>query len=127
MQQFELAKQVEESGEIAMGPQQSGMLTTYLIYGALAPGETGRRIRPGRGREEILFLINGKVRIEKGGRKSTEMVCEGGSAIPMPEGSDYWLSNLTSARVEYIIAGGFTEPVHFLRQVQEQMTPPTKE
>jgi len=121
MKHFALAKQVEDSGEVAMGPQQSGMLTTYLIYGVLAPGETGRRLRPGRGREEILFLINGKARIEQSGRNSAEIVFEGGSAIPLPEGSDYWLSNLTSRRVEYVIAGGFTEPVHFLRKIQDQM------
>lgn len=121
MKLFELAKRVESSGEVALGPEESGMLTTYLIYGVLAPGETGRRIRPGKGREEILYLINGEARLEKGGRNPLEIVCKGGSAVTLPEGSDCWLSNLTSRQVEYVIAGGFTEPVHFLRQVQEKM------
>lgn len=121
MKQFELAQKVGTSGEVALGPQESHLLTTYLIYGVLAPGETGRRLRPGQGREEILYLIKGKARLEKSGRDAQELVCTGGTAIPMPEGSDYWLSNLTSAPLEYVIAGGFTEPVHFLRQVQEKM------
>lgn len=126
MKHFKLADHIENSGEVAMGPQQTGMLATYIVYGVLAPGETGRRLRPGEGREEILYLINGKVRLETGGLRTEEAEIEAGSAIPMPEGSDCWVSNLTSQRVEYIIAGGFTEPVHFLRKVQKQMVDRSK-
>ncbi|NOX61564.1 MAG: cupin domain-containing protein [Chloroflexi bacterium] len=115
---FNLKERVRGSGEVAIGPSEAGTLTTYLIYGRLTPRETGRRIRPGQGREEIFFLINGRVRMLLAGGNEVEI--RAGSAVPLKEGTDCWLSNLTDKPVEYIVAGGFTEPVHFLRQVQQQ-------
>lgn len=117
MKPIPLAERVERSGEVALGPEESGNLTTYLIYGRMAPNEAGRRLRPGQGREEIFYLIDGRVRIETA--QFEEFVCEAGWAVPLPEGSDVWVTNLTAAPVQYVIAGGFTEPVHFLRRVQE--------
>ncbi len=117
MKPIPLAGRVERSGEVALGPEESGNLTTYLIYGRMAPNEAGRRLRPGQGREEIFYLINGRVRVETA--QFEEFVCEAGSALPLPEGADVWVTNLTDSPVQYVIAGGFTEPVHFLRRVQE--------
>lgn len=117
MKSISIAQQIERTGEVALGPEETGNLTTYLIYGKLAPNEAGRRLRPGQGREEILYVINGRVRMETSGL--SEEVVDEGSAVPLPEGSDCWVSNMTTATVQYIIAGGFTEPVHFLRQVQQ--------
>lgn len=117
MKSISIAQRIERTGEVALGPEETGNLTTYLIYGKLAPNEAGRRLRPGQGREEILYVINGRVRMETSGL--SEEVVDEGSAVPLPEGSDCWVSNMTTATVQYIIAGGFTEPVHFLRQVQQ--------
>lgn len=117
MKSISVAQRIDRSGEIALGPDETGNLTTYLVYGKLAPNEAGRRLRPGQGREEILFVINGRVRMETSGMG--EEVVDEGNAVPLPEGSDYWVSNVTASTVQYVIAGGFTEPVHFLRQVQQ--------
>lgn len=112
-----LAERVEKSGEALFGPENAGMLTTYMIYGRLAARETGRRLQPGQGREEILFVVNGQVRLEVSGYE--EVLCDGGTAISLPEGTDCWLSNTTPNAVQYVIAGGFTQPAHFLNQVQQ--------
>lgn len=117
MKPISIARRVERTGEAALGPDETGNLTTYLIYGKLAPNEAGRRLRPGQGREEIFFVINGRVRMESS--NIGEEVVDEGSAVPMPEGSDCWVSNITSTTVQYVIAGGFTEPVHFFQRVQQ--------
>ncbi len=119
MKVIDLSNRVDTSGEIALGPKESGTLTTYMIYGVLAPRETGRRLRPGKGREEILFVISGQVQLES--RGVSDATCLAGSAVALPEGSDFWVTNPTMQSVQYIIAGGFTEPAHFLKQVQEQV------
>ncbi|MCO6450373.1 MAG: cupin domain-containing protein [Caldilineales bacterium] len=113
----QLSARLDTSGEVLFGPDMAGTMTTYMIYGRLAARETGRRLRPGKGREEILFVVNGQVRLEVTGYE--ELMCEAGTAISLPEGSDCWLSNTTGREVQYVIAGGFTEPAHFLRQVQQ--------
>ncbi|RME81954.1 MAG: hypothetical protein D6775_12235 [Caldilineae bacterium] len=118
MKVFPLSERVDRTGEVALGPDESGTLTTYLIYGKLAPGETGRRLRPGEGREEILFVIEGTVRLEGAGR--SDITCHSGWAVALPEGSDLWLSNLTSRPAQYVIAGGFTEPARFLQELQRE-------
>lgn len=120
MKPISVAQRVERTGETAIGPDETGNLTTYLIYGKLAPNEAGRRLRPGQGREEIFYVINGRVRMETSGM-GEELVDEG-SAVPMPEGSDCWVSNVTPTTVQYVIAGGFTEPVHFFKRVQQAQT-----
>ncbi|MBX7237015.1 MAG: cupin domain-containing protein [Caldilineales bacterium] len=117
MKPISVAQRVERTGEASLGPDETGNLTTYLIYGKLAPNEAGRRLRPGQGREEIFYVINGRVRMETSGLG--EEVVDEGSAVPMPEGSDCWVSNITPTTVQYVIAGGFTEPVHFLHRVQQ--------
>lgn len=117
MKSISVAQRIDRTGEVALGPEETGNLTTYLVYGKLAPNEAGRRLRPGQGREEILYVINGRVRMEMSGLG--EEVVDEGNAVPLPEGSDCWVSNITALTVQYVIAGGFTEPVHFLRQVQQ--------
>ncbi len=118
LETFNLRERVERSGEVAIGPNEAGTLATYLVFGRMTPRETGRRIRPGQGREEIFFLINGRVRMLIAGGQ--ELDIEAGTAVPLTEGTDCWMSNLTDRTVEYVVAGGFTEPVHFLRRVQQQ-------
>jgi len=115
---IDLSKRVGSSGEAALGPDESGALTTYLLYGVLAPFETGRRLRPGSGREEILFVIDGDLRLE--GQAAGETICKAGNAVLLEEGSDHWLSNLTGATARYVLAGGFTEPARFYRWMQTQ-------
>ena len=61
-------------------------LTTYIVYGLLAPRETRRRLRPGGGREEILFLFNGQIKLE--GSDFEAVTCNAGSVVPLLEGSD---------------------------------------
>lgn len=117
MRVFNLAERLLTSGEQVLGPQESGALTIYLLYGVMAPGESGRRLRPGPGREEILFVCEGRIRLESG---TSEAVCGRGMAVLIPEDADYWASNLYASTSSYVIAGGFTEPVHFLRQLQQQ-------
>lgn len=119
---FDLSERVGRSGEAALGPEESGALTTYLMYGVLAPFETGRRLRPGEGREEILFVVNGKLRLEGGTADQT--VCCQGMAVLLPEGSDFWLSNLSDSQASYVLAGGFTEPARFYKWMQTQQAAP---
>lgn len=78
----------------------------YLGLGYLEPGESGRKARPGRGHEELLYLINGQVQIDY---KDEQIILNEGEVFFIPDGSKVNLKNMKEDRCYFIIAGGHTK------------------
>ena len=78
----------------------------YLGSCFLEPGESKRKVGPGKGHEEILFLTEGKIKISV---KNDDVVLNAGEVYFIPDGSKALLENLTENRCYFIIAGGHTQ------------------
>ncbi|MEE9613577.1 MAG: hypothetical protein V3W31_01315 [Thermodesulfobacteriota bacterium] len=65
MKIYRLPKLTEanQGGEYLLGHDELGSRAVYLAYGRLRPGETGRRVSPGEGCEEIVYVVKGRLRI----------------------------------------------------------------
>ncbi len=98
----------KSGGEYVFGADDTGSHACYMIYGTLAPGEKGRRIRPGEGHEEMIAAITGPLRIS-GDLSGT--LAEGEATHLMGEQTCY-LENTTSTEIVYIIAGGHSGGSH---------------
>ena len=78
----------------------------YLGSCFLEPGESKRKVGPGKGHEEILFLTEGKIKIST---KDEEVILNTGEVYFIPDGSKVFLENLNQSRCYFIIAGGHTK------------------
>jgi len=78
----------------------------YLGVGFLEPGEKEKKTGPGKGHEEIIYIINGEIDIS-GLEKNITL--KKGEAFFIPDGSSVHLHNLTDQQCYYVIAGGHTK------------------
>lgn len=83
------------------------IVDVYIGQGYLEPNESDKKIGPGRGHEEILYIMNGNVKVEL---KGEEHVLSEGEVIFIPEGLKATITNLNNERIYYIIAGGHPKP-----------------
>lgn len=79
----------------------------YLGVGILEPGEVNKKIGPGRGHEEILYVSKGKIGVKL---KDAEHVLEQGELICLLNSQKARVSNLSDDASEFTIAGGHTKP-----------------
>ncbi|MFX0187300.1 MAG: cupin domain-containing protein [Candidatus Hodarchaeota archaeon] len=79
----------------------------YLGLCYLEPNESGRKAGPGKGHEEILYLLSGKIQIES---KEKKILLTEGEEYFIPDGYSISLKNLTENRIYFIIAGGHPKP-----------------
>jgi redox-sensitive bicupin YhaK (pirin superfamily) len=77
----------------------------YLLYGRLRPGETGRRLCPPEGHEEIICVVKGHLMVKRGSYKS--LVGEG-EAFHLNSDDTLVVDNPKDAETIYIAAGGRT-------------------
>ncbi|MFC1669600.1 cupin domain-containing protein [Spirochaetota bacterium] len=77
----------------------------YLGMGFLEPGEVDRKEGPGKGHEEIIYILNGKVQIAT---DAVELILEEGSTYYIEDGLKITLKNMANERCYFIIAGGHT-------------------
>src|SRR5512143_256126 len=97
-----------EDGESILGFKETRSHACYMVYGILKSGEAGRRLKPGKGHEEIVVAMKGDLEVT-GARTGT-----------LPEGSAFHLSGDEECRIEnrgaseatYLIAGGHSQTVH---------------
>lgn len=97
-----------ESGEYIMGLDDTGSHACYLMYGVLKPGEKGRRVKPGKGHEEIVLAMQGDLILS--GAVSGRL--EQGSAFHIIGESAVYLENGGDQESVYIISGGHSEEGH---------------
>ena len=62
MKIFEVISRVGESGETVLGAEDTGSHACYLIYGLMKGRERNRRLKPGKGHEEMILAIQGDFR-----------------------------------------------------------------
>ena len=79
----------------------------YMGYCFLHPGEADRKVGPGRGHEELLYLINGKIEIIV---KDQKILMNEGDIYYIPDGLKVRLKNISDERVNFMVAGGHTKP-----------------
>ena len=82
------------------------IVDVYLGKGYIEPNET-RKLGPGRGHEEILYILNGTVKVNI--KDLDEVMLNEGELIHIPNKSKAIVSNLSDKKVFYIIAGGHTK------------------
>ncbi|MBM3310715.1 MAG: hypothetical protein FJY80_04330 [Candidatus Aminicenantes bacterium] len=96
-------------GEYVLGMRDLKTHACYLIYGELAPGETGRRVSPGEGHEEILLAVTGDVTLVEGTEAS---VLREGEAVHFAGEETVLLSNPGRETCVYVLAGGHSSGGH---------------
>lgn len=97
-----------DGGEQILGSRDTGSHACYLVYGVMKPRETGRRIIPGAGHEELVLAVKGSFMVS------------GCLAGELPEGSAFHLvgdktcclENRTAEEAIYVLAGGHSENGH---------------
>lgn len=78
----------------------------YLIYGLLAPGESGRVVRPGKGHEEIFCLVQGEAMIRHG---ENTLRLRAGEAFHLRGEETCLVDHVAGERVVYLISGGHSD------------------
>jgi hypothetical protein len=63
MKVFEVANNVEMSGEYILGAEQTGSHACYMIYGVMGAGEKGRALKAGEGHEELFLAVKGEFKV----------------------------------------------------------------
>ncbi len=94
--------ELNPNNEYSLGPGELGG-TVYLTYGRLRPRETSKRLSPGKGREEIICILKGSVRIKSG---KTSFTVGAGEAFHSKDAQVFLLDNLGDEEAVYIAAGG---------------------
>lgn len=78
----------------------------YLGLCFLEPEELNRKVGPGKGHEELLYLMSGQIQVNT---KDKEITLNEGEVFFIPDGLKVFLKNLTDERSYFIIAGGHTK------------------
>lgn len=95
-------------GEHIVGYKETGSHACYLIYGIIKPGEKDRRVKPGKGHEEILLAMQGDLNITG---YYTGILREG-NAFHIVGDNECILENKGIKDAVYIICGGHSEGGH---------------
>ncbi len=78
----------------------------YLGLCFLEPEELNRKVGPGKGHEELLYLMSGQIQVNT---KDKEITLNEGEVFFIPDGLKVFLRNLSEERSYFIIAGGHTK------------------
>ncbi len=111
MKIFKLPQLLESStdGEYCLGFRDLNSHAVYLLYGRMRPNESGRRIAPGRGHEEIVYVVDGRLRVKN---TTSSFMVSSGEAFHIRDDEVFFLENPTQREAIYIIAGGHISPHH---------------
>ena len=97
---------LKNGGEYVLGSSELHTHACYFIYGTLKPDEKGKLIKPGKGHEEIVCIMQGEVSLR--GDKETVSVKQG-QAFHLKGNEAYFMDNNGQEEVIYVIAGGHSE------------------
>ena len=75
----------------------------YFGIGFLEPKEVKRKVGPGRGHEEILYLQEGRIKVSI---ENDSFILEEGELLHIPDKSKALLTNLVDKKSHFMIAGG---------------------
>jgi hypothetical protein len=108
MRIFDVRRNVNDSGEYILGSEQTGSHACYLIYGTMKPGETGRKLEPGKGHEELFLAVSGDL-VATGHFTGT---IKEGQAVHLKGDETCQLQNDSNMEATYIISGGHSDGGH---------------
>ena len=109
MKKTDLREKAKKSdGEYIFGAADTGSHACYMIYGVLKPGEKERMIRPGRGHEEILVSVKGRLTVTG---YYNDLLDEG-DAFHLADEQTCFLENRGDSEAVYIVAGGHSGHGH---------------
>lgn len=97
-----------EDGEQILGSADTGSHACYMVYGVMKPGETGRRVKPGAGHEELVLAVKGSFSVS--GHYEGELA--EGSAFHLVGDETCYLANPSAAEALYVLAGGHSDGGH---------------
>jgi hypothetical protein len=101
-------KAANNGGEYVFGAADTGSHACYMIYGVLKPGEKQRMIQPGKGHEEIVSAVKGRLSVT--GQHSGTL--EEGHAFHIQGEQACFLENMGDSDAVYIVAGGHSGQGH---------------
>ncbi len=99
----------DADGEYVLGLKDLETHAVYLIYGYLHPGESGRKLFPGKGHEEVLCVVQGKVVVDVSGETIS---LKAGEAIHLKEDDEFYLKNPGTETAYYVLSGGHPPVEH---------------
>ena len=108
MKIFEVISKVGESGETILGAEDTGSHACYLIYGRMKGREKDRRLKPGKGHEEMILAVKGDFRFSG----QAEGILRQGQAVHLSGEETLFLENLTDQPAVYMLAGGHSDAGH---------------
>ena len=109
MKVFDLKENAKNnSGEYVFGAADTGSHACYMIYGTLKPGEKGRLIKPGKGHEEMLVVVQGELTVHG----CHEGLLKVGTAVHLVGEQTCFLENIGVSEAVYIAAGGHSAEGH---------------
>jgi hypothetical protein len=108
MKIFEVISRVGDSGEYILGAEATGSHACYLIYGRLQGLEKDRRLKPGKGHEELILAMKGDLRFTG----FFAGLLRQGQALHLRGEETLWLENPSTEPAFYVLAGGHAEAGH---------------
>ena len=108
MKVFEVASRIAGSGEQILGFDETGSHACYLIYGVLKAGEKGRGLKPGRGHEEMIVVVQGELTVTGAGAVTLKL----GQAMHLTGEEACIAENRTKEDAVYVISGGHSATGH---------------
>ena len=108
MNVFDVQAKAGESGETILGAKQTGSHACYLIYGTMKPKEKDRKLKAGKGHEELFMAIKGDFVVtgQNGGN------IKEGQAFHLKGEETFWLENAMDTTGIYVLAGGHSDSGH---------------
>ena len=108
MRNFKVSEKIEGSGEYILGSEKTGSHACYMAYGILKPGEQGRELKPGQGHEEIVFAIQGDLKLTG---CHTDFLRQG-QALHLQDEESVLVENPGDTPAIYVISGGHSGHGH---------------
>ncbi len=94
---------LKHNGEYVLGSTDLHTHACYFIYGILKPNDKERLIKPGKGHEEIVCLIEGEAVLR---RDSEIFTLKKGEAFHIMGEDAFFMENTGKEDAVYVIAGG---------------------
>ena len=98
----------EAGGEYVLGLKDLGTHACYLIYGVMQPHAKGRKLKPGKGHEELILAVKGDFSVSG----DAWGVLREGEAIHLKDDETCMLENNSGEEGIYVISGGHAEEGH---------------
>lgn len=90
-------------GDILLGPTELGSEAVSLLYGRIPPGSSPRRVSAGTGRDAVLFVVSGKLRVAIGTHSFT---VGAGEAFGIDGSAEACIENPSDREAAYMLAAG---------------------